>query len=229
MCDDEVHNKMHPNTTMAYQQGIQGNRVLFVFESPGRFEHELQRPAVGETGVHLCMLCERLRALAANSQNESLRDIGKDFCKVGASIINIASDWLPEIKSDTKSGTYKNSYQLTTDERKAILRQLKQRAEFGSLMRRADVIICFGRLAWDMLETIKEKRAMVKRGFCIITTYHLSGRATKFFDGNTWPQKMDNQAQKIYEVLQEWVNGTDTKIVFDFTNFKKSHKKIDVD
>lgn len=218
MCDDEVHDKMHPNTTMAYQQGVKGNRVLFVFESPGRLEHELNRPVVGETGAHLCILCERLRALAANNQNKSLRDIGKDFCKVGASIINVAPDYLPITNKDKN----KNSYQLNPKEREAFGKELLHRQEFNILLRQADVIVCFGRLAWDMGDIIESKLNCCGNKYKIIYTYHLSGRASRKFEGFTWPEKMNQLANKIVRAFE------DEELSSDFTDFKNKHKRLPV-
>lgn len=220
---DEIHKRVHLDTTMAYQQGVKGNRVLFVFESPGRFEHELQRPAVGETGVHLCMLCEKLRFLAAKSQNKFVRDIGKDFCKVGASIINIAPDWLPwKDEAQTKR---KSASELLKEEKMKYAEALPVRLNNLTSFANVHVILCFGQLSWDVAKLIEEEREKTSRSFCIITTYHLSGRASKCFDGGTWCKKMEFLSHAIYEKIQEWVSTKDVR-VFDLTCFSQKYKQI---
>lgn len=220
---DEIHKRVHRDTTMAYQQGVKGNRVLFVFESPGRFEHELQRPVAGETGVHLCMLCEKLRSLAAKNQNKFVRDIGKDFCKVGASIINIAPDWLPwKDKAQTKR---KSASELLKEEKQNYAEALPIRLNNLTSFANVRVILCFGQLAWDVAKLIKKEREKISRSFCIITTYHLSGRASKCFDGGTWCKKMEFLSRAIYEKIQEWVNTKDVG-VFNLTRPSKSISKL---
>lgn len=216
MCDN-IHRKAHPNATMAYQQGIKGNRVLFVFESPGKNEHELNRPVVGKTGVHLCMFCEEIRAKVTRSSNASVQDIGQDFCKCNVSILNVVDDWMPK----KETGEFKTAHQLNREERQLIARQLIKRWEFKRLLRYANVVICFGRLAWDMGNVIEAEIKHFRRDYNIFYTYHLSGRASKKFKGTTWSKKMKQLAKKVITALEH------KRKVRDFTKFKKNYKQID--
>jgi len=210
---DVVHDVMHPNSTVAYQQGFEGNRVLFVFESPGKLEYELNRPVVGNTGVHLCILCERIRSKAAKSKYSSVQDISRDICKQTASILNISAVSLPKKSAD----------QLNKEERRSIAEKLIARKEFQELLQSALVVICFGRLAWDMGDIIESKLNDCGNNYKIIYTYHLSSKASRNFEGSTWPEKMTRLASRIVHVFED-----EGRRISDFTNFEKKYKRLPV-
>ncbi len=153
--------KFNPDKTYSfYQPSVEGNRILAVFENPTWKEQMLNRPSMGETGIHLSMLFNILRNMECQ--------FAKDFCnqlfKYHVGIVNAIRF----------SGDLAN---VTDSVRNWLIIENAER--FATAMKNAELVLLFGENAqagYTYFENHlgKEKDKHPK---CVISIYHLSRRA----------------------------------------------------
>ena len=178
-------------TTCYYQPAVVGNGVLCIFERPTTSEVQVGRPVVGDTGEHLCMLCEYMRNV---DDGIMVSDIN-DFCSRRMGILNVST--LPlcdDPLADGKDASGLNDCQIGE-----YRRMFEQRCDVKDAIAKANCILCFGGLAAAMMNTIE--KLLDGRDVKRIISYHLSGSATPWFSGESWDEKMRRLSVDIYTAL----------------------------
>ena len=153
------------------QPGAIDNHVLFVFEAPGDDECSLGRPLIGDTGLSCARLLAHLRHACLLSEKPEIRMLYEKFSEHRLSIIDVADEKLK-----------KDSYHLTELERREYVTTLIHRLEFSSIVDNIEIVVCFGRLAWDAQDAIRNacNGDRLKK---MILCQHPSGSNVKGFEG----------------------------------------------
>ena len=139
-----------------YQPSVDGNRVLAIFENPTWKEQMLNRPVMGETGIHLSLLFENLR----NMECRLSRDFGNLFSKYRIGIVN----------------AIRFSGDLTCLKQSALDCLIDENHEIvDGAIRNSDIVFLFGEVAQKAYDYCVKGNSRLPNS--VIGIYHLSRNA----------------------------------------------------